>query len=263
MIMTGHVTKEGVIAGPKLLEHAVDVVLYLEGDQGTGLRLLRGVKNRFGPTDEVGVFEMRGDGMAEVADPSRAFLDSRNGGAPGSALATIIEGTRPFTVEVQALTSPTVLPSPRRLANGLDPARLALVAAVLGRRLGVALGNQDIIVNVPGGLRVREPAIDLAVALAIISSLRDLPVVDGITAAAEVGLGGELRPVGQVARRVSEAVRLGLTRCLVATGNQGAQAATSSPPMATAGRTTATNSNGAVVAVRSLAEAIEIALPRG
>lgn len=216
VIMTGHVTKEGVIAGPRLLEHAVDVVLYLEGDVNSGLRLLRGVKNRFGATDEIGVFEMRADGMAEVSDPSRVFLSSRRPSTPGSALATVIEGTRPFTVEVQALTNQSSLPVPRRQASGIEPARLALVSAVLTRRLGVGLQSQDIIVNVPGGLRVREPSIDLAVALAIVSSLTDRPVREGVTAAAEVGLGGELRPVSQTGRRVSEAVRLGLKHCLIA-----------------------------------------------
>jgi len=232
-----------VIAGPRLLEHAVDVVLYLEGDSSSGLRLLRGVKNRFGPTDEVGVFEMRGDGMVEVSDPSGVFLNARSPATPGSALATVIEGTRPFTIEVQALTAPSSLPVPRRLASGLDSSRLALVAAVLGRRLGVGLGSQDIIVNVPGGLKVREPAVDLAVALAIVSSLRDTPVRDGTAAAAEIGLGGELRPVAQCGRRAAEAARLGIPHFIVAA----------------AGGDMALDK--AFVGVGSLAEAVEFALP--
>ncbi|MBI2965696.1 MAG: DNA repair protein RadA [Chloroflexi bacterium] len=243
VVMTGHVTKDGVIAGPRLLEHAVDVVLYLEGDAGSGLRLLRGVKNRFGPTDEVGVFEMRSDGMSEVPDPSRAFLGARNEATPGSALATVIEGTRAFTIEVQALTTPSMLPAPRRLATGIDPARLALVAAVLTRRLGLPLGSQDVIVNVPGGLRLREPAADLAMALAIVSSLRDGPVRAATTAAAEVGLGGELRPVGQAGRRVAEASRLGISHCIGAAGAD-------------------THGDPAWVGVRSLAEAVDFAMPK-
>jgi DNA repair protein RadA/Sms len=242
VVMTGHVTKDGIIAGPRLLEHAVDVVLYLEGDSGSGLRLLRGVKNRFGPTDEVGVFEMRGDGMSEVPDPSSIFLGARDDATPGSALATVIEGTRAFTVEVQALTTPSTLPAPRRLATGIDPARLALVAAVLTRRLGYGLGSQDVIVNVPGGLRLSEPAADLAMALAIVSSLRDRPVREATTSAAEVGLGGELRPVGQIGRRVAEASRLGIS-CIGAAGAD-------------------TPGDPGWVGVRSLAEAIDFAMPK-
>ncbi|MBM3959812.1 MAG: DNA repair protein RadA [SAR202 cluster bacterium] len=243
VIMTGHVTKEGVIAGPRLLEHAVDVVLYLEGDANSGLRLLRGVKNRFGATDEIGVFEMRADGMMEVPDPSRVFLSSRRPSIPGSVLATVIEGTRPFTVEVQALTSHSSFPVPRRQASGIDPTRLALVSAVLSRRVGVGLQSQDIIVNVPGGLRVREPAIDLSIALAIVSSLTDRPVREGVTTAAEVGLGGELRPVAQTGRRVTEAARLGLRHCLVASSAE-------------------VQASGAY-GVSSLAEAIEFAIGAG
>jgi DNA repair protein RadA/Sms len=209
LVLAGHVTKDGAIAGPKVLEHMVDVVLQLEGEPGGALRLLRGVKNRYGPTDEIGVFEMRGDGLAEVADPSRSFLAQRQASTPGSAVATLIEGTRPITVEIQALVTPTFLPAPRRVSNGVDMSRVLLIAAVLSKRLRLPVTTSDIVVNVAGGLRVKEPAADLAVALAIVSSLLDRPVDPGMAAAGEVGLGGELRSVPQAARRASGPTRFG------------------------------------------------------
>jgi DNA repair protein RadA/Sms len=223
VVLTGHVTKDGGIAGPRLLEHAVDVVLHLGGEAESGLRLLQGVKNRYGPTNEVGVFEMGESGLSGVADPSRVFLAHRREGAPGSAVATLIEGTRALTVEVQALTSPSTLPNPRRVATGVDLARLHLVLAVLSRRLGMAVHLQDVIVNVPGGLRISEPAVDLALALAVVSSMRDVAVKPGVSAAAEVGLGGELRPVRQGERRAVEARRLGMDKVLL--GHQPDEAA--------------------------------------
>jgi DNA repair protein RadA/Sms len=211
----GHVTKEGDIAGPRLLEHIVDVVLYLEGERFSSYRLLRGVKNRFGSTNEVGVFEMTAQGLAAVENPSEVFLAERGEGAVGSMVVPTLEGSRPLLVEVQALTSPTVLAVPRRTANGLDFNRLILITAVLAKRAGLALGNQDVIANVVGGLRVQEPAADLALALAIASSSRDAAVPSDLVAVGEVGLSGELRSVGQLERRLGEAERLGFRRCLL------------------------------------------------
>ena len=215
VLISGHVTKDGSVAGPRVLEHMVDVVLYLEGDTLSSYRILRGEKNRFGSTNEVGIFQMGGKGLEEVPDPSRALLSQHRDGSVGSAIVAILEGTRPLLIEVQALTSPSVLPVPRRVANGLDYNRLLMLAAVLSRRVGLNLSNQDIIVNVVGGLKVREPATDAAVSLAIASSLRNVPVSPGTVALGEVGLSGELRSVPQLQRRLSEASRLGFRRCLL------------------------------------------------
>jgi DNA repair protein RadA/Sms len=211
----GHVTKEGDIAGPRLLEHIVDVVLYLEGERFSSYRLLRGVKNRFGSTNEVGVFEMTAQGLAAVENPSEVFLAERGEGAVGSVVVPTLEGSRPLLVEVQALTSPTVLAVPRRTANGLDFNRLILITAVLAKRAGLALANQDVIANVVGGLRVQEPAADLALALAIASSSRDAALPSDLVAVGEVGLSGELRSVGHLERRLGESERLGFRRCLL------------------------------------------------
>jgi DNA repair protein RadA/Sms len=219
VFIVGHVTKDGEIAGPRLLEHIVDVVLYLEGDRFSSYRLLRGVKNRFGSVDDVGVFEMTAGGMREVVNPSEAFIAERAGDAVGSAIVPTLEGSRPLLVEVQALTSPTVTPAPRRTANGLDVNRLVLVSAVLSRRLGIPLAAQDVIASVVGGLRVREPAADLALALAIASSHRDKPVPGDLVAVGEVGLSGELRSVSQLERRLAEAERLGFKRCVLPQGS--------------------------------------------
>ncbi|MBI2913883.1 MAG: DNA repair protein RadA [Chloroflexi bacterium] len=215
VFIVGHVTKEGDIAGPRLLEHIVDVVLYLEGERFSNYRLLRGVKNRFGSVDEVGVFEMTGEGLRGVDNPSEAFIAERAGDAVGSAVVPTLEGSRPLMVEVQALTNPTATPAPRRTANGLDVGRLLLVTAVLGRRLGLPLAAQDVIASVVGGLRVHEPAADLALALAIVSSHRDKPLPPDLVAVGEVGLSGELRSVAQIDRRLAEAERLGFRRCLL------------------------------------------------
>ena len=213
--LIGHVTKEGDIAGPRLLEHIVDVVLYLEGERFSSYRLLRSVKNRFGSIDEVGVFEMTGEGMAGVDNPSEAFIAERASGAAGSVVVPTLEGSRPLLVEVQALTSPTAMPTPRRTVNGLDFNRLLLVTAVLTRRAGLALTGQDVIASVVGGLRVHEPATDLALALAIVSSHRDKPVPPDLVAIGEIGLSGELRSVAHAERRLAEAERLGFRRCLL------------------------------------------------
>jgi DNA repair protein RadA/Sms len=213
--VAGHVTKDGAIAGPRVLEHIVDVVLYLEGEPFSAYRVLRGVKNRFGSTNEVGVFEMKQEGLVEVDNPSKAFLSQRWGEAIGSAVAPTLEGSRPLLVEIQALTTPTSFGLPRRTANGVDFGRLLLITAVLTRRVGLKLGNQDIITNVTGGLKVSEPAADLGIALAIASSARDMAVDPEMAAVGEVGLSGELRAVSQLERRVAEAARLGFKRCLV------------------------------------------------
>ena len=215
VFLIGHVTKEGTIAGPRVLEHIVDTVLYLEGDRYQSYRLLRGVKNRFGPTAEVGVFEMRSSGMIEVPNPSEAFLAERMVNAPGSAIAVTMEGTRPLLVEVQALTSPTAFGNPRRTPNGVDFNRLLLITAVLTKRLGLKLFDQDVFVNVIGGLQVEEPAADLAVAVSIASSVRDLPVPADTALIGEIGLSGELRAVGQMAARLKEAAKLGFRRAVV------------------------------------------------
>jgi len=215
VFIVGHVTKDGAIAGPRVLEHIVDVVLYLEGETFSAYRLLRGVKNRFGSTNEVGVFEMKEQGLIEVDNPSQAFISQRWGEAVGSAVVPTLEGSRPLLVEIQALTNPTSFGLPRRTANGVDFGRLLLIAAVLARRVGLKLGNQDIIANATGGLRVREPAADLGIALSIVSSFRDVGVDPQLAVVGEVGLSGELRAVSQLDRRVNEVARLGFKRCLV------------------------------------------------
>jgi DNA repair protein RadA/Sms len=215
ILLIGHVTKAGAIAGPRVLEHIVDTVLYLEGDRFHAYRLLRCVKNRFGASSEVGVFEMRDAGMAEVSNPSEVFLAERLLNAAGSAIAVTLEGTRPLLVEIQALSSTTSFGNPRRTANGIDFNRLLLLTAVLSKRVGVRLSDQDVFVNVVGGLRVGEPAADLAVACAIASSFRDVPVAGDLAIVGEVGLSGELRAVSQIETRLKEAAKLGFSRCLV------------------------------------------------
>jgi DNA repair protein RadA/Sms len=215
VFLIGHVTKEGTIAGPRVLEHIVDTVLYLEGDRFQSYRLLRSVKNRFGATSEVGVFEMRERGLVEVTNPSEAFLAERMVNAPGSAIAVTMEGTRPLLVEIQGLTSPTSFGNPRRTPNGVDFNRLLLIAAVLSRRIGLHLGEQDVYVNVVGGFTVDEPAADLAVAVAIASSMRNLPVKADAVLIGEVGLSGELRMVGQMPARLREAANLGFRTAIV------------------------------------------------
>jgi DNA repair protein RadA/Sms len=215
VFLVGHVTKAGAIAGPKVLEHIVDTVLYLEGDLFHTYRLLRSVKNRFGATSEVGVFEMRERGMVEVPNPSEVFLAERMVNAPGSAIAVTMEGTRSLLVEIQALASHSSFGHPRRTANGVDFNRLLLITAVLTRRVGLRLYDQDVFANVIGGLQVGEPAADLAVAVAIASSVRDKPVAADLAMIGEVGLSGEVRAVGQTAARLKEAARLGFRRCLM------------------------------------------------
>jgi DNA repair protein RadA/Sms len=215
LFLVGHVTKEGAIAGPRVLEHMVDTVLYLEGERFHSFRLLRSVKNRFGSTNEVGVFEMAESGLVEVASPSEAFLAERMPNSPGSAIAVTMEGTRPILVEVQALSSATTFAQPRRTANGVDFNRLLLITAVLTKRARVRLADQDVFVNIVGGLQIDEPAADLAVAAAVASSAKNRPVAADLALVGEVGLSGELRSVGQLPRRLNEAAKLGFTRVLM------------------------------------------------
>src|SRR5512138_1439439 len=215
VFLIGHVTKEGAIAGPRVLEHIVDTVLYLEGDRFQAYRLLRSVKNRFGATAEVGVFEMRERGLQEVANPSEAFLAERMINAPGSSIAVTMEGTRPLLVEIQGLTSATQFGNARRTPNGVDFNRLLLIAAVLTRRVGLKLGEQDVFVNVVGGLQVDEPAADLAIAAAIASSLKDVSVRADAVLIGEMGLAGELRMPGQMATRLREASKLGFKTAII------------------------------------------------
>jgi len=221
IFIVGHVTKMGHIAGPRVLEHIVDTVLYLEGDRFHTYRLLRSVKNRFGSTNDVGIFEMRDTGLVEVDNPSQVFLAERLGNASGSAIAVTMEGTRPLLVEIQALVSATKVDHPRRTCNGVDLNRLLLLAAVLAKRVGISLGGQDIFVNVVGGLRIREPAVDLAIATAVASSFYDRPVHPDLVIFGEVGLNGELRSVGQVDRRLREAASLGFKRGLMPRARRG------------------------------------------
>lgn len=215
VFVIGHVTKEGTIAGPRVLEHIVDTVLYLEGDRFQAYRLLRSVKNRFGATAEVGVFEMSEGGLAEVLNPSEAFLAERMVNAPGSAIAVTMEGTRPILVEIQGLTSPTPFGNARRTPNGVDFNRLLLIVAVLTRRVGLKLAEQDVFVNVVGGIQIEEPAADLAIAAAIASSWKDIPIRADAALIGEIGLAAELRVPGQMMARLKEAAKLGFKVAIV------------------------------------------------
>ena len=220
VILVGHVTKDGTLAGPKTLEHLVDAVLNLEGDRTASLRLLRATKNRFGSTEEVGVFEMAEHGLTEVIDPGRAFLATTDDHAPGSVAGSTLEGTRPLLVEVQALVAPGGYGSPRRTASGIDTSRLALLVAVLGRRAGIGLGSHDVYANLAGGLELDDPGLDLPLCLALASSLRDKPVPRDLVAIGEVGLLGELRAVPGLERRLREAARLGFRTAIVPSSNR-------------------------------------------
>ncbi len=217
--LVGQVTKEGAVAGPKTLEHIVDVVLSFEGDQHHALRLVRCTKNRFGPAHEVGCFEMTESGLEPLADPSRLFLSARGSGVPGVACTVSLEGRRPLVTEVQALVVPTALAMPRRIAQDLDPGRLAILVAVLERRARVSLSGQDVFAATAGGIRLTEPAADLAVCMALASAAKDWQVPAELVAFGEVGLGGEVRPVPQLERRLAEAARLGFRRALVPEAN--------------------------------------------
>ena len=249
LFLAGHVTKDGAIAGPRTLEHMVDVVLQLEGDPFSQYRILRCAKNRFGATNDLALFEMRGDGLAEVADPSAALIAGRAAGAPGSAVTVALEGSRPLLAEVQALTNGAGQNAPRRTATGVDFNRMVMLAAVLSRRAGLRLGDQDVMVNVPGGLRVAEPAADLAIALAVASSFRDLPLDPRAVLIGEVGLNGEVRRVPQLERRLAEAARHGFVRAVVPAGDGAPPRQSGAPPIE-------------AVAVRSVREAIGAAAQR-
>ncbi len=215
VIVVGHVTKEGTIAGPRVLEHMVDTVLYFEGERGHQFRILRAVKNRFGPTDEIGVFEMTDRGLQEVPNPSALFLAERRQDVAGAAVFAGMEGTRPVLVEIQALVAPTALGTPRRAVVGWDTARLSMVLAVLDARCGVSLSGHDVYLNVAGGLRIGEPAADLAVAAALVSAATQEPVPGDMVVFGEVGLAGEVRQVGQTEARLKEALRLGFGQALI------------------------------------------------
>lgn len=214
-VLVGHVTKEGAIAGPRLLEHMVDCVLYFEGERHHTYRLLRAVKNRFGSTNEIGIFEMTEAGLIEVSNPSELFLSERPVGSSGSAVAASMEGTRPVLVELQALVASTNFPSPRRMSTGVDHNRLALIIAVLEKRIGMMLQNQDVYLNVAGGVKLDEPAVDLAIAVSIASSFRDQPVEPSVVVFGEIGLTGEVRGVSRIDQRVKEAQKLGFQRVIM------------------------------------------------
>jgi DNA repair protein RadA/Sms len=219
IVLVGHVTKEGSIAGPRVLEHMVDTVLQFEGDRYQSFRVLRALKNRFGSTNEVGVFEMTGQGMVEVEDPSAFFLSCREGGTPpGVATVCLLEGTRPMLVEIESLVAPSPLAVPCRVANGIETGRVNMLCAVLSRRVGLVLGDQDVYVNVTGGVRIEEPAADLGVALAIASALKDRPVEMGTGCFGEVGLTGDVRFVAGAPRRLSELFKLGFKRIITPEG---------------------------------------------
>ena len=214
VVLVGHVTKEGQIAGPRVVEHMVDTVLYFEGERGHQFRILRAVKNRFGPADEIGVFEMTGDGLAEVTNPSALFLSDREKATPGSAVFAGIEGTRPVLTEIQALVAPSTLGTPRRTVVGLDGARLSTILAVLEARCGISFAGLDVFLNVAGGMRVSEPAADLAVAGAILSAREDVAIPPDMVLFGEISLSGALRPVGQTENRLKEASKLGFTQAI-------------------------------------------------
>jgi DNA repair protein RadA/Sms len=217
--LIGHVTKEGVIAGPRIIEHMVDTVLQFEGEANYSYRILRALKNRFGSTNEIGIFEMRETGLHEVKNPSEIFLSERHYGASGSTVVASMEGTRPILVEVQALVTPTSYGMPQRNSTGFDFRRFALLLAVLEKRVGMNLGQFDVFVNVAGGLKIDEPAVDLGVATSIASSLRDIPVDSSSVAVGEIGLGGEIRTIGRIEKRIQEAERLGFKRIVIPQNN--------------------------------------------
>jgi DNA repair protein RadA/Sms len=217
--LVGHVTKKGTIAGPRVLEHMVDTVLYFEGDQHHAYRILRSVKNRFGAANEIGVFEMREDGLHEVPNPSELFLSERGYGVSGSTVVCSLEGTRPILVEIQALVTPTSYNTPQRTVTGFPSQRLQMLLAVLEKRAGLAFSDHDVFVNVAGGVTLDEPAVDVGVALAAASSFRDIPADTGSALIGEVGLGGEIRTVSQIEPRLKEAAKLGFERAVIPENN--------------------------------------------
>lgn len=245
IFLVGHVTKQGTIAGPRILEHMVDTVLYFEGEQYNTYRILRAVKNRFGSTNEIGIFEMKESGLEEVLNPSEIFLEERSAGAAGSAVVASLEGTRTVLVEIQSLIAPTSFGNPRRMATGIDHNRISLIMAVLEKRVGLLLQNQDAYIKVAGGVRLDEPSIDLAISVAIASSFKDVPTEAGDVIIGEVGLTGEVRRVSRVEQRVQEAAKLGFTRVIV-------------PSKSLEGWTAPSNIQ--VVGVQTVSEALDITL---
>ncbi len=219
-IIIGHVTKDGSIAGPRVLEHMVDTVLYLEGERYFSYRILRGVKNRFGSTNELGMFEMQNEGMVEINNPSSILISEREDNPSGSIIVSSIEGTRPLLIELQALTTPSVFGLPRRTANGIDYNRLTLLIAVLEKKAGLMLGNQDAYLNVVGGIKINEPAIDLGIILATCSSFKNIPISKDIVAIGEVGLTGEVRTVNLIDKRIKEAEKMGFKTCIIPENNK-------------------------------------------
>mgnify|MGYP005758143673 FL=1 len=219
-IIIGHVTKEGNIAGPRVLEHMVDCVLYLEGERYFTYRILRGVKNRFGSTNEIGMFEMREEGMCEITNPSDILISEREDNPAGSCIVSCMEGTRPILVELQALTSQTIYGYPKRTANGIDYNRLALLIAVLEKRVGLQLGSQDVYLNVVGGLRINEPSIDLGIVLVTASSFKNVPIPKDMVIMGEVGLTGEIRRINTIEKRLKEAEKLGFKTCIIPESNK-------------------------------------------
>lgn len=217
--LVGHITKDGVIAGPKVIEHMVDTVLQFEGERHYSYRILRATKNRFGSTNEIGIFEMHDSGLREVANPSEVFLSERKQGSSGSTVVASVEGSRPLLLEVQALVAPTSYGMPQRTATGFDSKRLQMLLAVLEKRVGLHIGQYDVFVNVAGGVRADEPAVDLGMALSIVSSLKDIPVDSRAVAVGEIGLGGEIRTINQIEKRIAEAKKLGFTRVIVPRNN--------------------------------------------
>ena len=219
-IIIGHVTKDGNIAGPRVLEHMVDTVLYLEGERYFSYRILRGVKNRFGSTNEIGMFEMRGEGMCEITNPSDVLISEREDNPPGSCIVSCMEGTRSMLVELQALTSQSIFGYPKRTANGIDYNRLALLIAVLEKRAGLNLGNQDVYLNVVGGLKINEPSIDLGILMVTASSFKNKPIEKGVAIMGEVGLTGEVRRINMIEKRLKEAEKLGFKKCIIPESNK-------------------------------------------
>lgn len=245
VFLVGHVTKEGALAGPRVLEHMVDTVLYFEGERHHSFRILRGVKNRFGSTNEIGIFQMENDGLKEVFNPSELFMTNGGTDVAGSVVVPTIEGSRPLLVEIQALVCPTGFGTPRRMTAGVDYNRVSLILAVLEKRVGLHLGGQDAYVNAVGGVRLDEPAVDLAIALALTSSFKEKPMAGRLAAVGEIGLTGEIRPVPQLEKRIMEAARLGFSICVVPGGS-------GQPPVVAKGMK--------IAGVETLEQAIESAL---
>ena len=249
IFVVGHVTKEGIAAGPKVLEHIVDAVLQLEGERHYSFRILRAYKNRFGSINEIGIFEMRENGMIEVENPSEIFLSERSFGASGSSVTAAMEGTRPILLEIQALVTPTGYSVPQRTSTGFDYRRLSIILAVIEKRMGMKLGGFDVFLNIAGGVRIDEPAIDLASAISVISSYKDVPVDSSTVVIGEVGLAGEVRGVSQIERRIQEAAKLGFNRAIVPKANFSA---------GSLGRNTGSKPDIEVVEVRKISEAVKL-----